>query len=76
MVVLSWIIAVGGAIGAVSVVWAKLVKPVVGWGLKLDRMMEFVEAQMVPNGGTSLRDSVNRIEARLASVEEHLTLPK
>lgn len=33
-----------------------------------------VEAQMKPNGGSSLRDAVDRIEVRLAEHEERLKL--
>ena len=76
MTVLAWIVAVGGAVGAIGLIWRTVIRPIVKWAVRLDKTMSFVESQMVPNGGTSLRDSVNRIEARLVQVEDIITRPK
>ncbi|MCG5220255.1 hypothetical protein [Streptosporangium sp. KLBMP 9127] len=35
--------------------------------------LERIEAQLKPNGGTSLRDAVNRVEKTTARLDEHLT---
>lgn len=74
--VVTWIVGSAAVVTSVGVLWTKLVKPVVAWGVRLDRTMSFVEQQMIPNGGTSLRDSVNRIESRLSALENHVTQPR
>lgn len=76
MTVLTWLAAVAGVVGSVGIIWRGLIRPIVRWAVRLEKTMSFVEAQMVPNGGTSLRDSVNRIEARLVQVEDLITRPK
>ena len=38
---------------------------VMAFAHRLDRALENVEKQLYPNGGSSLRDAVNRIQARL-----------
>lgn len=64
---------VAGAVITLSVLFRTVVYPIYKWATRLDKTMSFVEQQMLPNGGSSLRDSVNRIEQRLTLVEEHLT---
>lgn len=72
----QWIITTGGIVGAFGIIFQTLVRPVYKWARRLEETMSFVEQQMHPNGGSSLRDSVNRIESRLTVVEEHITLPR
>lgn len=76
MTVVAWLASVAAVLTSLSIIWTKAVRPVIKWAVRLDRTMTFVEQQMIPNGGTSLRDSINRIEARLVTVEEFLTTPK
>lgn len=73
---LVWLASFAGAITSIGIIWSKLVRPIMKWALRLENTMNFVELQMVPNGGSSLRDSINRIEARVNAVEDHLTKPK
>lgn len=70
----QWIITAGATVGACGIIFRTLVLPVFKWAQRLEKTMTFVEQQMLPNGGSSLRDSVNRIETRLTVVEEHITL--
>ena len=70
----QWIITTGALVGAFGIIFQTLVRPVYKWARRLEQTMSFVEQQMHPNGGSSLRDSVNRIESRLTVVEEHITL--
>lgn len=72
----AWLGTVAAVVGSVGIIWRGLIRPIIKWAIRLDKTMAFVEAQMVPNGGTTLRDSVNRIEARLVQVEELITQPK
>jgi len=67
---------VAGAVITAGVIFRTVILPVHRWAMRLEKTMHFVEQQMLPNGGSSLRDSVNRIEFRLNAVEEHITLPK
>lgn len=43
----------------------KGVRIVLAFAHRLDRALENVEKQLYPNGGSSLRDAVNRIQERL-----------
>jgi hypothetical protein len=72
----QWIITAGATVGALGIIFRTLVQPVFKWAQRLEKTVTFVEQQMLPNGGSSLRDSVNRIESRLTVVEEHITLPR
>jgi hypothetical protein len=74
MTFVQWIITTGATVGAMGIIFQTLVRPVFKWAQRLEKTMTFVEQQMLPNGGSSLRDSVNRIETRLTVVEEHITL--
>jgi len=74
MTFVQWIITTGALVGAFGIIFQTLVRPVYKWARRLEQTMSFVEQQMHPNGGSSLRDSVNRIESRLTVVEEHITL--
>ena len=76
MTFVQWIITTGATVGAFGIIFQTLVRPVFRWAQRLEKTMTFVEQQMLPNGGSSLRDSVNRIETRLTVVEEHITLPR
>lgn len=76
MALVVWLGWIAGGITSVGIIWAKAVRPVIKWAVRLEKTMNFVELQMVPNGGSSLRDSINRIEARVNQLEDHLTRPK
>lgn len=76
MSLVLWVGAAATFVTSVGILWRKVVKPVIRWGMQLDRTMSFVEQQMLPNGGSSLRDSLNRIEQRLTFVEDYITQPK
>lgn len=76
MTVAQWIITTGAVVGAFGIIFQTVIRPIFKWAQRLEKTMSFVEQQMLPNGGSSLRDSVNRIESRLTLVEEHITLPR
>lgn len=76
MNIVAWLGMAAGAIASVGIIYRQGVRPVFRWAQRLEKTMTFVEQQMLPNGGSSLRDSVNRIEARLTLVEEHITNPR
>lgn len=62
--------------GAVAVI-GKTILSVIRWGNRMGAAIGFVEQEMRNNGGTSLRDSVDRIEHKVTdlkgTVKEELT---
>ena len=76
MGLVTWVGMAAAFVTSIGILWKKVVKPIISWGMRLDRTMGFVEQQMHPNGGTSLRDSVNRIESRLTALEDLVTRPR
>ena len=72
----QYLITAAAVVTAVGVLWQKLIMPIYKFAKKMEQHVAFVENQMTPNGGSSLRDSINRIEARVCAIEEHLTFPK
>ena len=58
---------------------ANVVQTVADFGHRLEKVVVNVEAQLYPNGGSSLRDAVNRqekasarIERNVADIQRHL----
>jgi hypothetical protein len=72
----QWIITAGAVVGAFGIIWQTLVRPVVRWGRRIENAVSVVEANMVNNGGASLRDAIDRIENRLTDLENLVTTPK
>lgn len=75
MVVVVALASISGCIVSCGVIYRGLIRPIYKWATRLERTMDFVEMQMKPNGGSSMRDALNRIESRLTLVEEHITKP-
>lgn len=65
----QWIITAGAVVAAVGVIWRGTVRPVLRWGRRIEQAVTVVEQNMSNNGGSSLRDAVDRIEQRLLVVE-------
>jgi hypothetical protein len=70
------LITVAAVVTAVGVIWQKGILPIYKFAKKMDEHVAFVEMQMTCNGGSSLRDAIQRIEERVNIIEEHLTVPK
>ena len=66
---------VAAAVASLGVIHRGLLLPVYRWARRIERAMGFVEEQMKPNSGSSLRDSLDRIENRLTLVETYITKP-
>lgn len=75
MSLLNWLITVGAAVSALGIIFQTIVKPVVRWAKRIETAVTIVEQNMVNNGGSSLRDAVDRIENRLTNLEDHVTKP-
>ena len=70
MNIAQWIITAGAVTAALGVMWRGLIRPVLRWGQRIEKAVTIVEQNMVNNGGSSLRDAVDRIEARVVAVEK------
>lgn len=66
---------VAGCLVSVGVILRSAVA-VYKWARRIDSALGFVEEQMKPNSGSSLRDSLDRIENRLTQVESYITTPR
>jgi hypothetical protein len=69
MSVAQWIITAGGVVGALGVIFHTVVRPVVRWAKRIESAVSTVEQNMMNNGGSSLRDAIDRIEKRLTELE-------
>lgn len=76
MTVAAVLASISGCIVSIGIIYRGAVRPVYRWAQRLEKTMGFVEYQMRPNSGTSLRDSVDRIEERLTLVEAYITNPR
>ncbi len=75
MSLVNWLGMVAGAIVSIGIIHKAVLYPVYKWARRLEKTMEFVEEQMKPNSGSSMRDSLDRIENRLTLVEAYITKP-
>ena len=73
------IVGIAAALVALGIIWRYVVRPVISGTRKAWRTIEdvgdavaFVKAEMRPNGGSSLRDAVNRIETKVDNHEARL----
>ena len=57
---------------AFGVIWRMVVRPVVRFGHQVQDTLK----ELKPNGGSSMRDAIDRVEKRLDAVELYLTTPK
>lgn len=76
MTVAEWIITAGAVVAAIGVIHRAVVYPIFKWAQRLENAVTHVEMNMKNNGGSSLRDAVDRIEKRLTTLEDHVTKPR
>lgn len=75
MTIAQWIITAGAVVGALGIIYQTLVRPVVKWARRIEKAVNTVESNMMNNGGTSLRDAIDRIESRLDALEKKVAKP-
>lgn len=75
MTIAQWIITAGAVVGSLGVIFHTLIKPVFRWGKRLDTAVTTVEMNMKNNGGSSMRDAIDRIENRITKLEDYVTKP-
>lgn len=76
MTVAEWIITAGAVVAAVGVIHRAVLYPIFKWAQRLENAVSHVEMNMKNNGGSSMRDAIDRIEKRITIVEDHITKPK
>ena len=75
MTVAQWIITAGAVVGALGIIFHTVIQPVVKWATRIEQAVSLVESNMFKNGGSSMRDAINRIEERITFVEAYITKP-
>ena len=75
MTFVQWIITAGAVVGALGIIFQTLVRPVFRWAQRIEKAVSTVESNMINNGGSSLRDAVDRIENRITKLEDYVTKP-
>jgi len=68
--------SISGCIVSIGVIWRGVLRPIYRWATRLEKAVAHVEMNMKNNGGSSLRDAIDRIEKRLSSLEDHVTKPR
>lgn len=76
MTAAQWVITGGAVVGAVGMIFRGLVLPVYRWARRIETAMTYVESNLKNNGGSSLRDAIDRIENRLTDLENLVTKPR
>jgi hypothetical protein len=76
MDIVSVLATIAGSIVSIGVIYRSLVRPIYRWGTRLDKAITTVEMHMNNNGGSSLRDAVDRIENRITKLEDYVTKPR
>lgn len=59
------IIVAAAVIAALGVLWRGVVRPIVRFAQRVEKVMLSVEDQLYPNHGSSLRDAVSEIQRSL-----------
>ena len=55
-----------------GVLWRGVVRPVMRFGHQVQDTLK----ELKPNGGSSMRDAIDRLERRMTALEEFITTPK
>ena len=76
MDIVSVLAAISGSIISIGVIYRGVVRPLFRWAQRLDNAITTVEMNMKNNGGSSLRDAVDRIENRITRLEDYVTKPR
>jgi hypothetical protein len=75
MSIVNVLASIAGSIVSLGVIYRGVVRPVYRWATRLEKAISHVEMNMKNNGGSSLRDAIDRIENRLNNLEDLVTKP-
>jgi len=70
------IIIAGAVVAALATIGTKVVRPTIRFFVRLETTMSFVEAELKPNGGGSLRDAIDKLVRRTENLEAVVHHPK
>lgn len=70
----DWIIALAAAVTGLGVIWAKAVRPVVKMLNRIEASLVYVEREMHFNGGSTMRDALQRIDVAVRNLDQRLTV--
>lgn len=76
MDIVSVLASIAGSIVSIGVIYRGVVRPLFRWAQRLDKAITTVEMNMKNNGGSSLRDAIDRIENRITKLEDYVTKPR
>lgn len=63
------IIMLGAVVGAIGLIWTKVIHPCIRFAQRVEATMTKVEYELGNNGGGTLRDHVDALNTRLDSLE-------
>jgi hypothetical protein len=64
------VVLVAAVLVALGTIYRYVIKPPIKFARRLEATMTTVKNQLEPNGGKTLRDAVDRIEGRVANLEQ------
>lgn len=74
---------IAAVLTAIGLIWKMLIKKIVDGAKRIEASLRFVEAELKPNGGSSLRDAVDRLEqqhgilqTRMDTIDQKLSAAK
>ena len=68
----EWLVFLAAVITALAVIWRNAIRPVVKGIQNVERTLDAARRELIPNGGSSLRDAVDRIEAKQHTMERRV----
>jgi hypothetical protein len=64
--------AAAAIVVSAGVLWRGVIRPVMRFGHQVQDTLK----ELKPNGGSSMRDAIDRLERRMTALEEFITTPK
>lgn len=68
----EWLMLVAGALGAVAAIWRLGIRPAYHFVRAVGDGVEYVRNQLVNNGGSTIRDAIDRTEALAIDTRDKL----
>lgn len=69
---LEWLIKIAAGLAACGVIWSKAAKPAFHFIKRIGDGVEYVQSQMVNNGGSTLKDAVDTTAKRVDEIATRL----
>lgn len=69
----DWIIVTAAVITAFGVIWRKFVQPTAKLLAEIREALTYVQRELSFNGGSSMRDAIQRIDIQVRRLDDRLT---